>query len=123
MWLLVKKFFGWLIGNPLVIVWGLLVASVFSLSLYIGHIQKENVTLNSKLTASAKTIKDLKSQHTFDTESNSITQKDVKNLDDLRTTKQVVIVKQKDIEKKTNEIPNTSINKPFTNPELHNATK
>lgn len=106
-----QKVLTWLL-NPITIVSIVIVLLLAS----VNHLNYKNKNLTEKITTQEQVI---------DTQDKSIEilGKDAKAISELSNKKVQIYIKQQKLSDQLNEIPDTSENKPFTNPELFDAAR
>lgn len=106
-----QKVLTWLL-NPITIVSIVVVLLLAS----VNHLNYKNKNLTDKITTQEQVID-------AQDKSIDILGKDAKAISELSNKKVQVYIKQQQLSDKLNEIPDTSENKPFTNPELFDAAR
>lgn len=110
MWILIKE----TLKNPVVLV----LILVLGLGLGLQYFMGQNALKNKDIQMYQQREQAYEQVFQAQQQTISILQNDVLRIDDLNKSKQTVIIRQQDLDRQLNEIPDTSEDRPFSNPDL-----
>lgn len=104
-------FLKWIINPFSLISLLLIVIAITSMGLAYQSVSHDNKLLKDQIGQAEQVIETQE-------KSIGILQQDTGLIDKLMSSKQTIIIKENELQKQLDEIPDTSTNKPFTNPDL-----